>query len=368
MKIDMKIIYRYLAYNFILPFFTSGIFFIVFLLVFQVFRILRYLMAKDVEIKLIMQLLANIAVSFAPSAIPLAALFAIIYTLSHLSEDSEMIAMRSFGYSKYRLFAPFFIIGLLISLSVYSLTHTIIPNAQKSFKLGVMRLTSKSLLGNIKKNEFFVDIPRTIFYAEDKRDKEYFNIFISRYDDKIEKEIVAKRGIFIKQKFDEWGSGVLRMKLFDGSIIEFSKSRDVLRKILFKDYEFPIMGGEPQNFSTNKLSTLTTEELMRNLSKVHNNKDRTKIKLEYWSRINTALLPLLFIFLGFSLGIKQGRGRGRSPVALAFLILIAYYVVYFLGVSLAKKAVISAELTVIIPSLILLIIAGHQFKRLNWLA
>jgi lipopolysaccharide export system permease protein len=363
-----KIVYKHLAYNFIVPFVTSGFFFIIFLLIFQIFRIIDYIIEKDVDLLLVFKLLGNIAISYVPNAIPLAILFAVVYTLGKLSEDSELIAMRSFGYSKYRLFAPFFVMGIVISMSIYSLTQVIIPNNQKAFKVGVMRLTSKSLLANIKKNEFFVDIPQTVFYAEDKKEKDYYNVFISRITPTEEKAITAYKGTFIKQKYDEWGAAMLRMKLYDGNIVEYAKNGEARRKILFDEYEFPIMGESTLESGSTKLSTKTTDELEELLSKQPDKNRKVRILLEYWERINNSTLPLLFLFVGFSLGIKQGRGRGRSPVLLAFLILISYYVLYFIGISLAKKMTIAPMFAVFGPQIILTAVGAYHFKKLNWLS
>lgn len=328
-------------------------------------------MQKEVELILLVKLIMHIAISYLPNAIPLSTLFAVIYVLGKLSEDSEMIAMRSFGYSKYRLFAPFFVIGTLISLAVFSLNQNITSQSQKAFKIGAMRLTSKSLLNNIKKNEFSVDIPYTTFYAEDLVGKEYQKIFINRNKAGEEKEIVAKRGIFIKQKYDDWGAGLLRMKLYDGNIVEFSEKGDALKKILFKEYEFPIMDGHYIQAKTGKLTTLSTNELLKQIKNtkiVKKNKRLVKLKVEYWERINNALLPLLFIFLGFSLGIKQGRGQGKNSAALAFSVIILYYTLFFTGVSMANKFIISAELAVFFPGVTLLGIGVFNFRKLNWLS
>ena len=63
-------------------------------------------------------------------------------------------------------------------------------------------------------------------------------------------------------------------------------------------------------------------------------------KLEYWSRVNTPVQCLIFIFLGFSLGIKKGRGRSKNSGATSMIILSLYYIIFFAGISLARKDVI----------------------------
>ena len=37
-----------------------------------------------------------------------------------------------------------------------------------------------------------------------------------------------------------------------------------------------------------------------------------KSEIEFWTRYNTPIQVILFMFLGFSLGIKRGRGKTKS--------------------------------------------------------
>ena len=114
-----KVAQRYIAYNFLPPFLASCIFFVMFLLTFQLFKITRIIINKGVEFSVILELIGHIAISFFPMAIPLSALVATIYTLNKLCEDSEIMAMRSFGMSKFQLFQPLLILGILISIPRY---------------------------------------------------------------------------------------------------------------------------------------------------------------------------------------------------------------------------------------------------------
>ena len=122
----LRTIQRYLASNFIPPFVLSASFFVAFLLTFQLFRIIRIVTNKGVEFMVVLELVGHIAVSFLPMAIPLSALFATIYTMNKLSEDSEIVAMRSFGLKKTTLFLPLLFCGIFIAISIFVLNRNLI--------------------------------------------------------------------------------------------------------------------------------------------------------------------------------------------------------------------------------------------------
>ena len=91
-----------------------------------------------------------------------------------------------------------------------------------------------------------------------------------------------------------------------------------------------------------------------------------KSELEYWSRLNTPVQTLIFILLGFALGIKQGRGKSRNSGLISLVILIGYYALFFGGVSLAKKGQVPAAIIVFLPTAIAGIVAFYYYKILDW--
>jgi lipopolysaccharide export system permease protein len=325
-------------------------------------------------------------------AIPLSALFATIYCLNKLSEDSEIVAMRSFGLTRIQIFAPFALLGLLIAGSIFSLNQNIIPYSKTQFKNTIIRLTSRGLLTNIKSEQFFTEIPGVTLFAEKvtKKGTRLEDVFIQvRNKSKSEEKIIfAKNGVLIKQKRKEWEAPTLRLHLTDGNIIKtFPKNSDV-EKILFREYDFPILtGGFSPGFVT-KDSMRTNSELrtvmkkekaklknLEGLNQLSNaqqlslnqiKKGLAKTEIEFWSRFNTPLQCLVFILLGFSLGIKKGRGNSRNTGAIGMIILTCYYVLFFLGVSLARKGVLPPIVVVFTPTVLSLGIGSWYYSKLDW--
>ena len=363
-------------------------FFICFLLPSQLFRLMRIVTKKGVEITVLFELFGHIAISFIPMAVPLSLLFAMIYTLGKLSEDSEIVAIRAMGVNKITLFAPFLIIGIISAVSVFSLNRNIIPYSKGLFKNTVIALTSEGFLSDIKKEQFYTEIPGIILFAEDVKNsgQELEKVFIKIKSKSNEKIIMAQKGNLIKNQ-DHSTTGLnLRLDLYNGNIVTIN-SEDEMEKIIFDKYEFPITSGSENKF-VNKDSMRSNDELLKNIEatrkyiesikksklkpqrkeEIINDKEGSirRSNLEYWSRFNVPIQCLAFVLLGFVFGVKKGRGKNRNTSVFILIFLIIYYALFFTGVSMVKKGELPAELVVFLPTTILLIVGAHYYRKLDW--
>ncbi|MEI8347753.1 MAG: LptF/LptG family permease [Pseudomonadota bacterium] len=375
-----RILQRYLAAHFIIPFVVSLTFFVVFLLTFQLFHIIKLITSKGVDVATIWNMVVDMAMSFVPMAMPLSCFFAVIYIMGKLSEDSEVVAMRSFGLSKSQLFRPFLILGAVIAVTVYILAANIVPLAKKEFTNTFIRLTSRGMLNDIKAGGFFMDIPGVSMFAEKSQNQKMQGVMIHLADknNNGEKVVFARRGVLIKESpKDEWDLPNLRMHLSDGNSMRLDTQSNQLEKILFQDYDFPLMEQDEGPGFITKDSMRTNRELWRIIRRGPKDKDKDKDKgktdrgfiktqLELGERVKTPLECLLFIFLGFSLGIKKGRGRSRDTGALAFACLGLYYTMYFVGVTVTQKGMIHPYFVSIFPVIFFWIIGLFFYRKLDW--
>jgi len=370
----LKIIQRYIAFNFLPPFLLSSIFFIMFLLTFQLFRIIRIVTNKEVEFSVIAELILHIAISFFPYSLPFSALLAGIYSMNKLSLDSEIIAMRSFGSDKFDLLKPLLIFGSIIALFVFAMGQKVVPYSQARFQNQVIRLTSKGVLTDIKAGHFFTDIPNVTLFATNvyKKGEVLGQVFIRAVDknQSLERIIFAQKGVIAKTKVSEMDVPDLKINLTSGNIVQRYLGKNNIEKIIFKEYEFPL-------FNENIAPGFVLKDSMRSFLELYriifNEKNRKqagvgiyKTELEFWTRINTPLLVMLFLLLGFNLGINKGRGRSKNTSSLAIVILVFYYILFFFGVSLGKKGDIAPFIAVFTPSVLLFWINTYLYKKLDW--
>jgi lipopolysaccharide export system permease protein len=387
----LTIAQRYLAFHFISPFLVSCIFFVGFLLTFQLFRILEMVINKGVDFWTVTALTGHIAVSFLPTAIPLSALIATIYTLNKLCEDSEIVAMRSFGMTKGNLFYPFFIMAISIAAGIFTLNRSLIPASQTKFKNTIVKLTSRGMLADISSEDFFTEIPGVTLFADkvSSGGNQLFGVFIHTQKNNEQQIITAKKGALIKQYSGDFNIPSIRLHLKNGVITKTKGiEKGTIENIHFEEYDFPLMDNNFQPGFVARDSMRSSRELSnlvrnrkRRLKEFSNKKDLTppeqaerreilrvkaKTEIEYWSRVNTPFQVIVFILIGFSLGIKKGRGRTKNTGLMSFTILIAYYIVFFAGVSLAQKGKFPSYLVVFIPTLLITLVSGYFYKKLDW--
>ena len=368
---------RYLAAQFILPLVVSTVFFISFLLTFELFRMTDLLVTRDISLWFTLKLLGDIALTFIPLSLPIAVFFSTIYCLNRLSADSEYIAMRAGGLTKGKILLPFLIIAGILTASVYQLNQTVIPKSNKEFKQKLTYLTSSGLLAGIKEGQFFTQIPNLTLFAtkSTKYGRNLEEVFLHlKENEESTKVIFAKHGELIFERQAESLIEKLTLTLYNGNIIGQSKD-DELEKILFDKYVFPVSQKQFDDQFSLKETMLSSKELEKVLKmteeearKVYgfNKKEFFNAKYEFWNRKNGAIICFVFCFLGFTLGVTGNRGKGRNSGFVGLVCLILYYGMYFSLVSVAKKGTIPVPIAVFIPAFVMSGLGIWFYRKLDW--
>lgn len=371
------LIQRYLAAQFILPLLVSTVFFISFLLTFELFRLTEMLVSRDISLGFTASLIGSIALTFIPLSLPIAVFFSTIYCLNRLSGDSEYIAMRAGGLTKIRILMPFLIVAGLLTISMYQLNQTVIPRSNKEFRQKITYLTSSGLLAGIKEAQFFTLIPEVTLFATraSKYGRNLEEVFLHlKEKNERERVIFSSRGELL---FESDGSNLankLTLVLYDGNIIGRSDGKD-LEKINFSKYTFPISHGQFGDPFSVKETMLSSEELEGVLKmtaeEAHktygfNKKEFFNAKYEFWSRKNSAFICFVFCFLGFGLGVSGNRGKGRNSGVIGLCCLLLYYGLFFSLVGLAKKNAIPIPLAIFFPSLVMAGLGVWFYRKLDW--
>lgn len=375
--LDMKLLLqRYLAAQFIMPLIVSTIFFICFLLTFELFKMTDLLMTREISLSFVMGLLGNVSLTFIPLSLPIAVFFSTIYCLNRLSGDSEYIAMRAGGMTKAKILLPFLIVAALLTGSVYQLNQSLIPQSNKEFRRKLNFLTSSGALAGIKEGQFFTLIPNVILFAGQatKYGRNLNEVFLHLKQHPTEKAIFAARGELLFERHPAELIEKLTLTLYDGNIVT-QNDKNEIEKINFTKYIFPVSQNQFSDRFSIKETMLSSEELKGVLKMTYeeaqkvynfNEKEFFNAKYEYWNRKNGALICFIFCFLGFTLGVSGNRGKGRNSALLGLLCLIGYYGLFFSMVSLTKKSSVPIPLAVFTPSVIMFLVGIRFYKKLDW--
>ena len=361
-----------------MPLVVSTVFFISFLLTFELFRLTELLVTRDISLWFTAGLIGNIALTFIPLSLPIAVFFSTIYCLNRLSGDSEYIAMRAGGITKERILIPFLLVAALLSASVYQLNQNLIPHSNKEFKRKVNYLTSSGLLAGIKAGQFFTLIPGLTLFASKstKYGRNLQEVFLQLQDTKTQENrvIFANRGELVFDRDPNSLTEKLTLTLFDGNIIGQNQKKET-EKIIFSKYIFPVSQNQFKDRFSVKETMLSSHELEGVLKMTYeeaekkykfNKKEFFNAKYEYWNRKNGALIVFVFCFLGFTLGVTGTRGKSKNAGFIGIMCLITYYGLFFSLVSLANKEKIPVQLAVFFPAFVMTCIGLRFYKKLDW--
>lgn len=375
---SLKIYQFYLAANFVLPFLVSSIFFVAFLLTFELFRVIQVFTASDISFVFILKMMGNIAITIVPHALPLSVYFAAISTVGRMSGDSEYIALRSFGLDKKHLLSPFIVIATLISINVYLMNHELVPRSHLFVRQAFKKISSTSLVEGIKSGQFFTTIPNLTMFSEsvEEPSKKLKNVFVQVYNPKEKKEkvIFSNNGQVLYAKNERTGIESFKLKLNNGNMFEVDETGKNSEKILFDEYLLPI-SEKRFSYRPSTVEIMMTKKQLRELidgglekalKKNFSKRNYLNAQYEYWNRLITPILCLVLVFLGFCLGVKGNRSRGKNNSAKAILILVGYYILYFSMISVCRDNILPFEIGLFIPMIFLIAYSINEYRKLDW--
>jgi lipopolysaccharide export system permease protein len=125
----MRLLDRYLFRELLMPltYCVSG--FLIFWVSFELFGRLDDLQSAKLHLLDVLELCIAWAPDCLVTALPIALLLGLLYTLSHHSRYNEITAMRAAGISLWRICMPYFVVGFLLSLALFALNEYGVPKS-----------------------------------------------------------------------------------------------------------------------------------------------------------------------------------------------------------------------------------------------
>jgi len=367
-----------LLFRYALAFWVCFFSFIFFLMAFQLFRFIDLFTKKNIAWNLLFELLGHMSLSFVPLAAPLSVLFASFYTYSKLNNDSELVALKSIGYSKRQLLFPVALFASLMAFLVFQLDSHLLPISQYMAKNMAIKISTQNFFSNLKPKQFYLEIPNVALYAHDidKNSHGLKDIFISYKDPNSleEKTIVAKEGQFLKKHSADPTQTVeegLELGLLNGMIFSFNKQKNIMEKIYFYAHYIPLV--RPPLPELVQVSSWGLSHLKEKIAKEkqlppsEQTKDNIKNwSLEMWTKYNTPFQILLFALLGALLQFRGTRAYRRFLMARQLFLLILYYVLFFGGVALVRASKVDPFIGVFFASFPFVFLIFILYRKADW--
>jgi lipopolysaccharide export LptBFGC system permease protein LptF len=269
-------------------------------------------------------------------AIPVACLFATLMAMGRLSRDNELTALYTTGVSLYRVFLPFLALSVFAAVASYYIYEEVVPPNNKEFKNTLVIFWESQVTDYIK--------PQMVIKAPDKK---YF------YIDEVNKELGTMSGI----RLYDYGEGRSFPRVFladDARMIEGflvlnnvrvyepqarngasmvsavtpTTKVDIARKIR----EF-YAEDAPQELAVRELK-LRVEERRREIAAQQRASRVQKLKYftdntEYYFKFAIPFASIVLVLVAVPISIRGPREERNIALILSFLLVMAYYSLFF---------------------------------------
>jgi LPS export ABC transporter permease LptF len=361
---------RYVFTEVTSPFLGGTLFFIFVFMMFQALRLAEFFIVHGVGGAILGKMAGLLALSFVPTALPVAFLIAILVGFGRLSGDSELVAMKASGVSLWRLSLPPLVLALLVMVGSYTLNQEWVPWGEREFKSTLIKVSNTKVVGSIKAGTFNTGFFDLLIFADkvDGKNNRMSRVFI--YDEREPKNpltVVAQSGELVSVKTGtELGTAAM-LKLYDGSIHRNDLQGNNYQKIDFGEYNLYLKVDEGTGNSSMKPHMYSHEELLKWVAE---SKPGTwewyESRGEFWRRIAVALSPILFVFLGIGFGTVRTRAVRAGAALTAFVVLLLYYSAQTLASMAMQRGSIPPFLAMQLPNIVIAMLGAYSFRRAAW--
>jgi len=261
--------------------------------------------------------------------LPVALLLGLLFCLSNLGKNNELIAFRASGISNQRLAVPFLVAGVLATVVVFVVDEAFVPTGKaraETFKSELHGRGSRTVLDNF-------------FYANTGDHREWyvrrFNTLARQLDfveiHQRKPDGTAQLDLFAQSA--TWTNGQWRFT--EANVYDHAQPQDQLVHIAVTN--FPAFSESPNRLALEgrEPDQLRTRELRQQIA--HRTSRMAAYKVELYRRYAFPWMCLIVIWLGFPLGVQVSRrGGALLGVGTALGLVVAFFLVMNIALALGK--------------------------------
>jgi lipopolysaccharide export system permease protein len=377
----LKILDRYMIKDLSPPFALAVGVLTFFLVIDRVYQLTDLVITKSVPFRFVLGLLLFMLPGVLALTVPMALLVSVLLVCGRLAGDLEVAALKASGVGPLRLFRPFLGIACLVSGAVAVLTLLIAPAASGAFQNQLFQILQTKATTGIKERTFTASFSQMVMYVDDISASQVAlrGLLVSdERDPKLSRIIIAREG----RLFSDAKNRRVTMRFIDGSVTE-TDTGDARRFRLtaFSLYDLNLPLDNPQRAAERiekpekemPLPVLreTIAELKRQGQIV------TPFEVELHKRFSLPVAALVFVLVGFPLGIRTHRGGRTLALGSSLAVVALYYVMHTFLEGVALRGRIPAAVAMWLPNAIfgtmgLLLLHGAEagmpasWSRLLW--
>jgi len=346
----MKItLYRYLMRELLPSFLLGMIGFTFILLTGRILQLTELFVNKGIPLASILKILYFLLPSFLVLTIPMATLLSVLLTFSRLSSDNEITALKASGVSLYQMAPPVLMFALSATLVTITLSLYSLPKANQASRSLLYQMASSKAHAGVRERVFNDDFEGLVLYVErvTPRTFQWENVFISDSRNAAEVHtIIAPQGMILSDP--RLLTVTLRLK--NGSIHKLGDQPNAYQKMNFSTYDLRLdlkTGWEKKTNDEKHIADMSLRELGETVQALRlKNADVKPQLIKIHEKFSIPFACLVFGLLGIPLGLQSRSARTGKSIGFAWSIgvLLIYYLLMNVGISLAERGIILLEI------------------------
>ncbi|MBN1270361.1 MAG: LptF/LptG family permease [Kiritimatiellae bacterium] len=363
----MKLIDKYLLRTLLLPLMYCLAAFVLIYVIYDLFDNLSDFVQAGTPALAVAKFYMLLIPSVLVLIVPISLLLAVLYSLSSLTKNNELTAMRASGVSLYRLITPFVAVGFAASVVVALIHETVGPwsaywtyqfvrsQRHKGADISVYVATHLAYKNEAARRIWLLGEFDTRTY-----DMKNIEVIQQREDGSDRSKVQAKRGQWLDGR---WWFTELASQEYDQQGGPIGPPQTTRRREMIEFMETPV------DF-INEIKDpayLSSYDIARYL-RVHRHLSRdtiARIRVDLHHRLAMPWTCLIVTLIGVPFGVTTGRKGALLGVALSLLLFFAFYVLINVGLALGKQETIEPWLGAWGPNLLFLAIGLAFVNRMR---
>jgi LPS export ABC transporter permease LptF/LPS export ABC transporter permease LptG len=272
--------------------------------------------------------------------LPMSVLSGTIIGLGRMSSDSELVAMRAAGVSRWRMLVPALLLGAIATAVSLQLNLNEAPRAQQQLRAVAVRGALYKLDSPVEPQTFTTDIPGYAIYVRegDKSRGQWGGVFIQKADNDGGLTLITARSGRIDSS-EEKSELVLEdavqthLPAVSATNQQYMVERLAQLRVIIKTGRSDLLAKiqRPEV----KADEMTFTELRQFISQSDGALQRDA-SLILHKRLALSFAPLVFSFFGAALALRMRRGSRGFGALVSLLVMLIYYLLIIAGEQLTR--------------------------------
>jgi LPS export ABC transporter permease LptG/LPS export ABC transporter permease LptF len=313
------------------------------------------LIAKGASWDVVSRILVTLLPQALGITIPVALLIGILIAFGRLSGDREAVALQACGVNLARLLRPVGLLAVLAWAATSYIMIVAVPDANQAFRELTFKVVSTRAESEVKPRVFFEDFPNLVLYVREvATGVGWTDVMVADTSASDGPTIyLARRGRVLLDATRR----TVQMVLEDGTthsvalrqpdryqVTSFQQVILALDPEAVFPREGPLKGDREMTIA--ELSARIDEQQRQGLSA------RNQI-MAIQQKFSIPVACLVFAVIGLALGVTNRRDGKLASFVLGAAVVFVYYVLMYMGQSLAKGDMVPAGLAMWLPDIVL---------------